>query len=286
MTILANLVQRFLPPQISSSSRACANPLCHRAVRTTGVLGKSHDSILLNELWFCSPTCCRSNLRALVATLNPAPRAPYRHRIPLGLLLLSRREVTSEQLQQALARQQANSATSIGECLQQLGVVTEHQVTTAVAAQWGCPTFFSPVPERLDPHFVPAELLLRHEMIPVHWNPHERVLHLGFLSAVNYPALGTVEKVLACRAEPCFLPASEHRRALSRIHKRKSGEMAAFAPGLVPEQITEIVLDYATQTGADEIRTAITTDYIWTRMSVAQPLDLIFELCGRPSAEG
>jgi predicted metallopeptidase len=218
--------------------------------------------------------------------MHAAPRAAYRHRIPLGLLLLSRRQISSRQLQQAVARQRAHSETSIGECLQQLGAISEQQVTTAVAAQWGCPTFFAPVLENLEPHFVPAELLLRHEMVPVHWNPHQRLLYLGFLRAVNYPALGAVEKVLACRVEPCFLRASELRHALSHIHEQKSGGLAAFAPGLGPEQIAEIVLSYAAQTGAEEIRTAITPEYIWARMTAAQPLDLIFELRGQPSIVG
>ena len=65
------------------------------------------------------------------------------HRVPLGLLLLSRQQLTAGQLRSALAAQRGAGRglgqKKIGAWLQDLGFSTEREVTAALARQWSCP---------------------------------------------------------------------------------------------------------------------------------------------------
>jgi hypothetical protein len=68
-------------------------------------------------------------------------RRPRQHRIPLGLVLLSRGFIDNQRLQAALQAQRQSRKGRVGEWLMQLGAVNEAQVTMALAIQWSCPVF-------------------------------------------------------------------------------------------------------------------------------------------------
>ncbi len=72
-------------------------------------------------------------------SLRASATAP--HRVPLGLVLLSRQQLTAEQLRAGLAAQRSAGRGRIGEWLQTLGFASEQQVTSALARQWSCPVW-------------------------------------------------------------------------------------------------------------------------------------------------
>ena len=78
-----------------------------------------------------------------VASRGRGQNAAASHRVPLGLLLLSRQQLTAAQLRTALEAQRAAGQGKIGEWLRQLGFVTELQVTAALARQWSCPVLIT-----------------------------------------------------------------------------------------------------------------------------------------------
>jgi len=61
------------------------------------------------------------------------------HRVPLGLLLLSRQQMTAAQLRTALERQRASGEGRIGDWLRRWVLPSELQITAAVARQWRVP---------------------------------------------------------------------------------------------------------------------------------------------------
>jgi hypothetical protein len=210
--------------------------------------------------------------------VQPSPKLlTHQHRIPLGLLLLSRQQITSAQLQEALALQQREPARLIGACLVELGSATERQVTAAVAAQWGCPVFTASLPQRLDVE-IPLDLLRHYKMMPAHWNDRERLLHVGFVRRVDYLALAAIESLLDARAEACFISRSEYRQALSRLGEQREYGQASFAARLSTQEISEIAFGYAEQVEAEEIRVASTPEFLWIRMLAGSPMDLTFRL--------
>src|SRR5215813_2532658 len=110
----------------------CAAENCPRDVWGNRVLAR--QGIHLQGAWYCSPQCFeaaarRHFMRAAVAVL-PTPRA--QHRIPLGLLMLSRGELDNRQLRSALQAQHDDGCGLIGAWLEKLGFATEQQITTAL----------------------------------------------------------------------------------------------------------------------------------------------------------
>ena len=125
---------------------------CARPQRGWRQMRRRSRGTLMQGARYCGPECLE---QALLRVLRRSQRAASPaglafHRIPLGLLLLSRQQLTGEQLRTALKLQRESSPASsgkntgvtnrkIGFWLQDLGFVTEHQVTAALARQWSCP---------------------------------------------------------------------------------------------------------------------------------------------------
>src|SRR5271170_6348866 len=86
---------------------------------------------------YCRTECLELALIKLFARGRPVFRraAIASHRIPLGLLLLSRKQLTAAQLRAALEAQSASGpgGMKIGAWLRQLGFASERQITAALA---------------------------------------------------------------------------------------------------------------------------------------------------------
>lgn len=118
--------------------------------------------------WFCADQCLELEIEHVVQRIlskqHSLTRTP--HRMPLGLLMLSRGFLNKDQLQTALLKQRHEPSDKIGQCLQRLGYVTERQVVAALALQWGTPVLA--FPEEIAPeNAVPSELLDALRIMPV-----------------------------------------------------------------------------------------------------------------------
>jgi hypothetical protein len=121
----------------------CGNPRC-----ATGWmrLWRSRRAPGFEGRWACSAECMAELVRAAVQreSEESVPAPPYRHRIPLGLLLLEQGQITQEQLSRAIEeqRQMAGSRgewVRLGEWLVERGVLREEAVARTLGAQWGSP---------------------------------------------------------------------------------------------------------------------------------------------------
>src|SRR5690349_773137 len=128
--------------RVSELVPRCSNSICQKNMLRHAMPWRQ-EGFSIADQWFCSPECFEFGAQERITELlasrgkGESSRSP---RMPLGLLMLSRGLLTSEQLKQVLAEQK-NSSSNTGEVVQKLGFATEEQVTSAVAAQWGCPTF-------------------------------------------------------------------------------------------------------------------------------------------------
>jgi hypothetical protein len=122
----------------------CGNPGC-----ATGWihLWRSRRAPVFEGRWACSPGCMGELVHAAVRReIALGAGAPYRHRIPLGLLLLSQGHITQKQLGEGLRHQELAARRDpytprLGEWLVESGILSESALTRALSAQWNCPVF-------------------------------------------------------------------------------------------------------------------------------------------------
>jgi len=272
---------------------ACSAPGCRTQIWNWERLGPVWQRVWLEDLPYC-PTCLPPALHLRLALCRQSTRAPARpaHRIPLGLLLISRGWLTPRQLRAGLGRQRRCGG-RLGNALCELGYTDEDRIAAGLAMQWACPilTLRSPVSEQ-DLRLVPRRLQELHGVIPVHYAATARILVLAFSQALDYGLMQAIGGMLDCRVEPCVATETQVHRALSAAAGPSGKQEIAF------ERVSEVTaqsaigLNYIQHWGANRVRIAGCGRAIWARLERSgvrpsertQTLDLLFETPAEESA--
>ncbi|HZQ96259.1 MAG TPA: hypothetical protein VFA67_14690 [Candidatus Sulfotelmatobacter sp.] len=214
----------------------------------------------------------------------PLPRA-VQHRIPLGLLMLARGLISQEQLQAALTAQRAGGSRKVGQWLQEMGAISEQEITAALGIQWCCPVFNlheTALPLCVD--LVPRPLLDFFRMVPVHFAAARRDLYMAFSRAVDYSALYAVEQILRCNTRPCLIGESTMDHVLENLRRqRPESTQRVFDSYTDKSEMARIARSYVLRVSAREVRIVRCGDYIWLRLEDhRQPVDLLFRVAADP----
>jgi hypothetical protein len=248
---------------------ACAERDCNRMRRMSRPVARWKGKIRLRGASYCAPQCFENAAReCFYAACTPVVAAsPIQHRIPLGLLMLSRGELTREQLRAALEAQQGNHQRLIGECLLALGFATEQQITTALGLQWACPVLALRTPRDSGcGRMLPYRLLERFRMLPIQFVRATRVFCVAFCDGIDYTALYAIEQMLDCHTEACLISRSSMDRELERMgHEARVGDLL-FESWHDAAAMARITCGYALRFGADEVRIAGCGEYVWVRL--------------------
>jgi len=223
----------------------------------------------LHGVWYCMPECLE---RAIADRLRPPQSGKARpvaaHRVPLGLILLSRRQVLPEQLRAALEVQRAVGTGKIGHWLQRMDYITEAQLTSALARQWSCPVLrngpavlaWQRTPE------IPALLLESLRVIPVDFVETTRTLHLAFGEGIDYHVLYAIEQMLGCRTEPCLVGATLLEQSLLALVELRGRSEVVFERVADTAEFARVLRSYAHRLAASDIRMAPCGAYVWLRL--------------------
>jgi len=272
-------VWRKLPPR-------CGLRDCIHARSWWRRLRLAPPAVLMQGLRYCADSCLE---RALANALPPEQPARKHvagpHRVPLGLLLLSRQHVTPEQLRAALEAQRSAGRGRIGEWLQALGFVNQQQVTAALARQWGCPVFRPdslplPAPGRIPQ--IPLALLRSFLMVPVAYTAATSTLHMAFSERIDYSVLYALEQMLGCRTEPSLAAPSFLAMRLQRLAEEPEETEILFDQVADVAEFARIVHSYSLRVAASEIRLEKCGRQVWVRLfrPAARPLDLLLRWPG------
>ena len=255
----------------------CSSQTCRYRRTRWRTLLRRHQGVRCGENWYCCPECLEqflaSRLHSMLAGELPRSYAPA-HRIPIGLILLSRGQIEHDTLQQALAAQRSDGG-RIGDCLRRLSAITEDQITSALAKQWSCPVY--PLSRGSEcRHLLPRELQNACRMLPVHFVESTRELYVAFEQSVDYTALLAIEHILECHTRPCILPESEIRVRLAQDSLENSDPEIVFASSLPAQELAHNIVGYVQQIEADRVRFADCGAYIWLRLQAGiQSFDIL-----------
>lgn len=180
---------------------------------------RSRRRPVFDGLWACNGRCVLAMVRAALRreTGDGAESVPHRHRVPLGLLMLSQGWITHAQLQQALEAQRKNGWGRIGEWLVSECGVDPERVTRALAQQWSCPVLsaegFSPETMAL---VMPRLFVEKFGLLPLRL-AGPRILYLGFEGCRDASMVLAIERMTALKAESGILNESQFRTARARL---------------------------------------------------------------------
>jgi hypothetical protein len=231
------------------------------------------SSVRLHGLRYCGTDCLRQALLEMIGQTHPAPQraAIASHRVPLGLLMLSRQQLSSEQLRSALEAQRNAGGGKIGEWLQQLGFANELDVTAALARQWGCPLLGGEASILLADHCpaIPLPLLESFQMIPVEFGESNRTLLVAFSGGVDHTALYAIERMLGYHTQPCLVTASRLRQGLLALAGIRVSDDVIF-DRVEDFECARIIGSYAAKLAARDILLARCGKHIWVRFERAE----------------
>jgi hypothetical protein len=248
----------------------CQQPGCNQSRHFWRRLRHRRQQVVLAGLRCCLDCCLDGALRDRLAQASRVPvRTVVRHRIPIGLLLISRQQLTSAQLRAALNAQSVAGRGRIGEWLQELGYASEEQVTAALARQWSCPMLRGEtlgLSNRRAPQ-IPLVLMRWLAMAPVEFVDSTRTLHVAFAEGLDYSVLYALEQMLECRTEPCLVRPSilgHYFGQMTEAHRE--GEVLFERMNDIAE-FSRIVRSYVMRLAASEIRLTRCGSHVWVRLT-------------------
>jgi hypothetical protein len=242
----------------------CSNPRCASGWLH---LWRKRRVPVLEGGWLCSPECARARVADLLSReqAEASPARPHRHRIPIGLVLLSQGWIEHEHLRQALEAQRRGCGMRLGEWLVANRGLNEMRLTQALGLQWGCPVFSL---ERgggaLPVTAVPRILSESFGFVPFRHTP-SGTLYLAFEDRIDHSLTLAIERVTRLRVESGLLRTSEFRLAQER-HRR-----GRFAPARMIEAgsldlLAEAFARQIEKQKPFEARLARLRDLFWLRL--------------------
>jgi hypothetical protein len=263
--------------------RQCADPNCPKK---TLLQTFSHrlKGMTFEDHWYCDANCFeRAVKRKIVDLMSPQGKSTSvrNSRVPIGLLLLSRGVLTSEQLRAGLDHQQS-SGLNFGDAVQQLGFATSDQVTAAVASQWACPVFSVGDRQLSVQVRIPRRLLELYRLLPVHFSQSDRRLMIGFVTGVQHQLLYTIGHMTSCPVAACFITGREYELQLnSPLTTFLHEDELVFEQIVDPAEMARITLNYAVQFAADKVRMGKCREFLWVRIfGRGREMDLLFRVEG------
>jgi hypothetical protein len=192
------------------------------------------------------------------------PVAAHRHRVPLGLVLVSQGAISPGQLKAALVRQKVSGG-RLGMWLRREHGIEERVITRALGAQWGCPVLSldNHSPQRVAA-LVPRLFVDAFGVLPLR-RAGDLLLYLGFEDRIDRCVNLAIERMTGLRVEAGLIDGDEfiaaHARMLgadfppARLLEAASGEALAAALTRVLEEARPL-----------ESRLVRMHDYYWLRM--------------------
>ena len=252
--------QRMLPPRCSQA--ACRS---HRLP----ALWSSQTPLRVEGTWYCSPGCAEAAIRRCLDQLRSrATPSRHPHRVPLGLLLLSRGELSQEQQQTALAAQRAGRPRRIGEWLQILHLASEQQVLAGLGLQWAVPVLASPAAGLQScANVLPAMLRRELGLVPVRYVGSSNQLYLASSEQADQTVLAAIAQMLSCRIQACLVSERTLSRWLESDLGAEEDTTQSFERVNSIAEILRITCSYAVRLSSDEVRMARCLSHIWVRLS-------------------
>ena len=183
--------------------------------------------------------------------------------------MVARGKLTFTEVRAALEAQRRAHYGKIGEWIEKLGFATEQEVTTALALQWGCPVATSFDPSTIHSlGDIPFPILEAFQMLPLNHVAATNTLYLAFGERVDHGALYAIEKILACRTQPCVAGRKSIACQLDSMRQLPHPSDVEFGPMNDLTEMARIASSYTSRLSPEALRVSRIGRFIWLRLDV------------------
>lgn len=199
------------------TKRMCGSPECSGSRLSPW---RNRKRPIFEGEWACSGRCVLGLVSAAIRReandMGDTLPIQHRHRVPLGLVLLSQGWITQAQLQQALSAQRQQGG-RIGERLIADCGVEATQIMRGLSMQWGCPVLstkgFTPSAMAL---VMPKLFIEEFGLLPLRV-AGSHILYLGFEDHLDASAALALEQMTELKVESGLVPAEDYFTARQNL---------------------------------------------------------------------
>jgi len=262
---------------------SCASLECSRRKRLFPLYFLRNSGTEFDDRWYCSTECLERAVRLAVQSLISRFlfERPRTYRLPVGLLLVNRGQISYAQLREALRMQRAGGTGKIGMWLRQMNATSEEHVVNALAQQWACPVY----PLERHPHAVtwndvaPFTLFESVRAVPAHMSLDGKILHVAFSERVDHTTLYALERILDCRTVACVASEAAVNALLEVQSSQASRSEISFDSVRDAAGITSAICSYVQRIEAPRVKLTRAGVHLWARLYRGrESRDLVFRI--------
>jgi hypothetical protein len=223
---------------------------------------------------FCSDSCLWEHVESELGEKWQRLQLEKDHRIPrpkLGTILMQTARITRDQLEEAVKLQNQNRGGRIGEWLLRLGFVEEHQITTALAMQYGLPliNLRNPSANTDALRMIPGRVAKCSNLIPVGFDDNQRTLRVAVTAPINFTSQEAIRRMVHKGMITYIGDQSAIQQLLEQWYEPDDLDMSNVPTYSTLGELMEIgndIIATAINQRAQDIQAELLQDFFWVRL--------------------
>ncbi|MBN2244025.1 MAG: hypothetical protein JW793_15175 [Acidobacteria bacterium] len=223
---------------------------------------------------FCSDGCLYSYFKNALSDRWRRLREERESTIPrpkIGTILMQTAFITREQLDAAIRMQKKTQEGRLGEWLRRLGFVDEHQVTAALAKQYGLPVINLKNPDTNEDavRMIPGKVAKRSGLIPVGFDDDQSHLQVAVSAPVDFRFQEAIRRMVRKGIAPYIGDQSAIQQLLERYYEPEELDLSNIPTYGSLDDLIEAgcgIVRTAIKNRALDIRAELIQDFFWMRL--------------------
>jgi hypothetical protein len=189
----------------------------------------------------------------------------------IGTILMQTAFVTREQLDEAIRMQTKMQEGRLGEWLRRLGFVDEHQVTAALAKQYGLPVINLKNPDTNEDavRMIPGKVAKRSGLVPVGFDDDQSHLRVAVCAPVDFQFQEAIRRMVRKGIAPYIGDQSAIQQLWERYYDPEELDLSNVPTYCSLDELLEVgceVVRTAIKNRALDIQAELLQDFFWIRL--------------------
>jgi len=189
----------------------------------------------------------------------------------IGTILMETAFITREQLDEAVRMQTKMQEGRLGEWLRRLGFVDEHQVTAALAKQYGLPLINLKNPDANSDavRMIPGKVAKRSGLVPVGFDNGQSRIRVAVCAPVDFQFQEAIRRMVRKGIAPYIGDQSAIQQLWERCYEPEDLDLSNIPTYNSLGELLEVgneVLTSAIENRAQDIQVELLRDFFWMRL--------------------